>query len=488
MKRTVAALLLAVSSLSAGSPDFFESKLRPLLAAKCHSCHSDSEMGGLRLDSLERVLQGGTRGPAVVPGEPSSSLLLSAVRRTHDELKMPPTEVLSEPEIAVLEEWIAGGAEWPATGGSVVAASQLSPEARDFWAFKAVARPEVAGGDPAKAIDGFVSERLLKAGLEPAPAADKATLIRRLSFDLHGLPPTPEETAAFLADNSADAYERLIDRLLGSPHYGERLARHWLDLARYADGQSAAYADTPLPNAWRYRDWVINAFNRDLPYDRFVVLQLAADFLPEAVRGEDLAALGFHALRDRDDDRVDVTGRTFLGLTIACAQCHDHKFDPIPQTDFYAMQGVFSSTQDHRYPLAPAGEVEAHDAANKRVKEHKLAIDLFLEKERDQLIDVLMKRTADFLGASYRVAYRGGNPQQVAAEAGLDRETLDRWLAYLKGDYIRNSRNARNHRFTLRLRGRSIQRILTGASTASAISSKLASARTASAFSRLVGW
>ena len=223
MKRTAAALLLAVSPLSAGSSDFFESKVRPLLAAKCHSCHSDSEMGGLRLDSLERVLQGGTRGPAVVPGEPSSSLLLAAVRRTHDELKMPPTEVLSEPEIAVLEEWIAGGAEWPATGGSVVAASQLSPEARDFWAFKVVARPEVAGGDPAKAIDGFVSERLLKAGLEPAPAADKATLIRRLSFDLHGLPPTPEETAAFLADNSADAYERLIDRFLGSPHYGERL-------------------------------------------------------------------------------------------------------------------------------------------------------------------------------------------------------------------------------------------------------------------------
>ena len=392
MKRLATAMVLAVSSLSGGSPDFFESKVRPLLAAKCYSCHSDSEMGGLRPDSLERVLQGGTRGPAVVPREPSSSLLLAAVHRTHDELKMPPTEVLSEPEIAVLEEWIAGGAEWPETGTSVAAASQLSPQARDFWAFKAVARPEAPGGDPAKAIDGFVGEGLLNAGLEPAPPADKATLIRRLSFDLLGLPPTPE-TAAFLADNSAGAYERLVDRLLGSPHYRERLARHWLNLARYADGQSAAYAHTPLPNAWRYRDWVINAFNRDLPYDRFVVLQLAADLLPEAERGENLAALGFHALTDRDDDRVDVTGRTFLGLTIGCAQCHDHKFDPIPQTDFYAMQGVFSSTQDHRYPVAPAEEVEAYDAANKRVKEQKLAIDLFLEKERDQLIDVLMNRT-----------------------------------------------------------------------------------------------
>ena len=433
MKHPAMAVLLAVSSLSAASPDFFESKVRPLLAAKCYSCHADSEMGGLRLDSLERVLQGGTRGPAVIPGEPSSSLLLAAVRRTHDELKMPPTEVLSEPEVAVLEEWIADGAEWPATGGSVVAAAQISPEARDFWAFEAVRRPEASGGDPAKAIDGFVDEGLLKAGLEAAPPADKATLIRRLSFDLLGLPPTPEETAAFLADNSAEAYERLVDRLLSSPHYGERLARHWLDLARYADGQSAAYAR----HAASERLAVPGLGDQSVQTvifrtTRFVVLQLAADLLPEAERGENLAALGFHALRDRDDDRVDVTGRTFLGLTIGCAQCHDHKFDPIPQTDFYAMQGVFSSTDDHRYPLAPAEEVEAYDAANKRVKEQKLGIDLFLEKERDQLIDVLMQRTADFLVASYRVAYRGANPQQVADEAGLDRETLDRWLAYLK--------------------------------------------------------
>ena len=185
-------------------------------------------------------------------------------------------------------------------------------------------------------------------------------------------------------------------------------------------------------NAWRYRDWVVNAFNRDLPYDKFVELQLAADLLPEHERRENLAALGFHALRDRDDDRVDVTGRTFLGLTIGCAQCHDHKFDPIPQTDFYALQGVFSSANDHRYPLAPADQVEAYDAANKRVKEQKLAIDLFLEKERDQLIDVLMKRTADFLVASYRITLQGTDPQQVAQDAGLDQQTLERWLAYLK--------------------------------------------------------
>ena len=432
MQRPVAAVLLAVSPLSAASPDFFESKVRPLLAAKCYACHTDSEMGGLRLDSLERILEGGTRGPAVVPGEPSSSLMVAAVRRTHGELEMPPTEVLAGPEIDVLEEWIAGGAEWPSVGGSIVEAAKVSSEARDFWAFKTVRRPEVPGNDSSRAIDAFLDEGLREAGLEAAPPADKATLIRRLSFDLLGLPPTPEEVNAFLADVSFGAYERLVDRLLGSPHYGERMARRWLDLARYADGQSAAYADTPLSNAWRYRDWVVNAFNEDLPYDRFVMLQLAADLLPEPGRGENLSALGFHALRDRDDDRVDVTGRSFLGLTIGCAQCHDHKFDPIPQTDFYALQGVFSSTEDHRYPLAAAEEVEAYDAAKERVDEQKLAIDLFLKKERDQLIDVFMERTADFLVASFRVAFRGGDPEQVADEAALDRETLDRWLAYLK--------------------------------------------------------
>ena len=431
MKLPVAALVLAAASLPAASPDFFEAKVRPLLATKCYSCHADSEMGGLRLDSPERVLRGGSRGPAVVPGEPAASLLVSAVRRIADGLKMPPTEVLSESEVAVLEEWIAGGAEWPASEVPVAADSSVPPGAREFWAFKPVRRPAVPGETPSRAIDEFIYEGIRAAGLEASPPADKATLIRRLSFDLLGLPPTPEQTAAFLADDSPGGYERLVDRMLASPHYGERMARRWLDLARYADGQSSAYADTPLPNAWRYRDWVVNAFNRDLPYDRFVELQLAADLLPEPERGENLAALGFHALRDRDDDRVDVTGRTFLGLTIGCAQCHDHKFDPIPQADFYALQGVFSSTEDHRYPLAPTDQVEAYDAASKKVQEQKLAIDLFLEKERDQLIDILMERTADFLVACYRVAVLGGESQRVADDAGLDRQTLDRWLAYL---------------------------------------------------------
>ena len=431
MTMKVAIALFAVSTLAAADTQFFESKVRPLLAGKCFACHADSEMGGLRLDSLERMLQGGTRGAAIVPGSPADSLLLSAVRRARDDLRMPPTEALAPTEVAVLEEWIAGGATWPDSGGAATEA-EITPEAREFWAFRPVRRPPVPGGDESKAIDAFLNRELQQARLEPAPPADRRTLIRRLTFDLLGLPPTPAETDAFLRDAAPGAYARLVDRLLSSPHYGERMARHWLDLARYADGQSSAYEDTPLANAWRYRDWVAAAFNRDLPYDRFVLFQIAADLLDGKERDENLPALGFHALRDRDDDRVDVTGRAFLGLTIGCAQCHDHKFDPISQTDFYALQGVFSSTEAYNHPLAPAQRVEAYDSAKERVQQQKLAIDQFVEKERDQLIDVLMGRTADFLLACYRVLLRGDDAEQVALDLGLDRETLDRWLAYLR--------------------------------------------------------
>ncbi len=423
---------MTVWSAPAADLHFFESKVRPLLAVKCFACHANSEMGGLRLDSAARVLQGGSRGSAVVPGDPASSLLLTAVRRTRPDLRMPPAEPLSADEVAILEEWIAAGANWPEAEATVAGTAVITPEARGFWAFREVRRPKIPGGGSAREIDQFVNDRLGKAGLEPAPPADKRTLVRRLTLALTGLPPTPEETAAFLEDESVGAYRRLVDRLLGSPHYGERMARRWLDLARYADGQSAAYADTPLKNAWRYRDWVVGAFNRDLPYDRFVVFQLAADLLPDLEREENLAALGFHSLRDRDDDRVDVTGRALLGLTVGCAQCHDHKFDPIPQADFYALQGVFSSTVAHNHPLAPAEAVEAHNSARERVREQQLSIDLFLQRERDQLIDILIEQTADFLVASYRVVSQLADPSTVASDAGLDRQTLERWLAYLE--------------------------------------------------------
>jgi hypothetical protein len=245
------------------------------------------------------------------------------------------------------------------------------------------------------------------------------------------LPPTPAEVDAFLADDSPEAFAKVVDRLLLSPHYGERMARRWLDLARYADGRSSAYRDDPFPNAWRYRDWVVQAFNDDLPYDRFVTAQLAADLM----KGEDcdrlLPALGFHALLDRDDDRVDVTARTMLGLTVGCAQCHDHKFDPIPQSDFYSLQGVFDSTQSHQIPLAPEEQVKAYDDAKKRVDDQKLKIDTFLEKQGLQLTLVLMERTADYLVASWRVKTGAADAETAARDAGLDAKVLGRWLAYL---------------------------------------------------------
>ena len=431
--RIVAAVLLATCSMSGADTRFFETKVRPLLAAKCLACHAESQMSGLRLDSLEGALEGGTRGPAIAPGEPDASLLLTAVRRSRSDLKMPPTESLGSDEIAVFEEWIAAGAYWPDPSEAGSAVPKLEPEAREFWAFKPVRKrtvPADSGRDGA--IDAFLAAKMQAKGLEPARPAGKRTLIRRATLGLLGLPPTPNEVASFLADDSFEAYARLIDRLLESPHYGERMARRWLDLARYADGQSAAYADTPLANAWRYRDWVVDAFNQDLPFDKFTIAQLAADLLPERDREGNLPALGFHALRDRDDDRVEVTGRVFLGLTIGCAQCHDHKFDPIPQTDYYALQGVFDSTEAYQHPLAPSEKVEEYDSAKKRVSQQKLAIDFFVEKERDQLIDVLMERTAEFLVASYRVSAESGDPSQVAAESGLDQETLERWIAYLE--------------------------------------------------------
>ncbi len=432
MTRPAAALLASACFLSAAEPHFFETKVRPLLAAKCYACHTDSQMGGLRLDSRETILRGGSRGAAVVPGDPGDSLLLKAIRRTREDLKMPPAEALTATEVAVLEEWIAAGAPWSEAMPAVADASTIAAGARQFWSFQPVRRPAVPDGETASPIDAFLLEKLKAAGLEPAPLADKRTLIRRVTLDLLGLPPTPEETAAFLADDSTGAYPRLVDRLLESQHYGERLARRWLDLARYADGQSSAYEDTPLPNAWRYRDWVVDAFNRDLPFDQFVVAQIAADLLSEPEREMRLAALGFHALRDQDDDRVDVTGQALLGLTLACAQCHDHKFDPILQSDFYALQGVFDSSEAYSHPLAPAEQVEVYESAKKSAAEQELAIDLFLERERNQLIDVLMKRSADFLVASYRVLSEQAEPEMVAAEANLDLETLERWLAYLR--------------------------------------------------------
>ena len=441
MRRLALVLLLiapAAPAVAAVAPaDFFETSIRPLLAENCFSCHSDARMSGLRLDSRAAVFRGGTRGPAVVPGDPQSSLLIQAVSHTLDKLKMPPTGRLSDSQIALLEKWVREGAHWPETG---------SPErstGSEFWSFQPVqspTRPIVRRHSwPGTDVDYFILSRLEGEGLEPAPPADKRTLIRRATFDLTGLPPTPGEAAAFLADNAPGAFEKVVERLLGSPHYGERWGRHWLDLARYADGVSGPFVDTPLTNAYRYRDWVIQAFNHDMPYDRFIKAQLAADLLPAAEKEENLPALGFHALRGKDDDRVDVTGRVFLGLTVGCAQCHDHKFDPIPTQDFYSLQAVFSNSKPWEYPLAGEDAVQAHKEGKQAVADKKRELDEFIEAQSDGLVDILISGTKDYLMAAWKVS-NGADVQSAVRESGLDRETLERWIDYL-------SLTGREHRY-----------------------------------------
>ena len=436
--RLAVCLLVACATLCAApsSDELFETRVRPLLAAKCFACHADAKMGGLRLDSRAAMLTGGGRGPAIVAGDPGASLLMQAVRRADKDLAMPPTEPLAPEAVETLEQWIAGGASWPeAQKVSEAPPGGIAPEARQFWSFQPIADPAPPivknAADAKTALDRFLQARIEAEALELAPAADRRTLIRRVTLDLHGLPPTPEEVAAFVEDKSLDAWEKVVDRLLASPRYGERWARFWFDLARYGDGQSSAQADTPLANAWRYRDWVIDAFNENMPYDRFVKAQLAADLL----EGEDcdklMPGLGFHAIRDRDDDRVDVTSRVFLGLTVGCAQCHDHKFDPILQSDYYSMQGVFSSSEPFQAPLASKERVKAYTAAQALVAAKKRTLDDFLEAESNQLVDAMIEQTDDYLEAAWAVRHGDIAPAAAAESHSLDAETLDRWIAYL---------------------------------------------------------
>ncbi len=351
---------------------FFESKIRPVLATQCYSCHSEGASqvrGGLKLDTREAMLLGGASGPIIEPGLPDDSVLILSMRG-EDFRPMPPGEPLPREVIADFERWVAMGAPDPRDSGPPVTAAP-APEStinveqgKTHWAFQppvAVEPPAVADVDwPRSDIDRFLLAGLESAGLHPVGDADRATLLRRVSFDLTGLPPTPEDLAVFLEDTSPDAFEKVVDRLLDSPAFGERWGRHWLDVARFAES-SGKDVNIFYPFAWRYRDYVIDAFNADKPYDQFLKEQIAGDLLPsenDRQRAEQLVATGYLAvgtkshitqdprqfLLDLADEQVDAIGRGMLGLTVACARCHDHKTDPIPQRDYYAMAGIFAST------------------------------------------------------------------------------------------------------------------------------------------------
>jgi hypothetical protein len=343
---------------------FFETQVLPVLQANCFPCHGGGEKvrGRLRLTSREGLLKGGDSGPAVSPEKPGESLLVRAISYS-DDPRMPPKGKLPPAQIDALTRWVEMGAPWPEGGTAVKRAGPppVDDKAREFWSFRPVARPaapEVKDHDWVKTpIDAFVLAKLEAAGLRPAPPAAKTSLLRRVTYDLTGLPPTPAEVDAFLADEAPDAYEKVVDRLLASPHYGEHWARHWLDLVRYAETDGYEF-DAAKPNVWRYRDYVINSFNDDKPYDRFVKEQLAGDEM-EPATAEGLVATGYYRLGPWDsgapdrlqatydelDDVVATTGQAFLGLTVGCARCHDHKNDPFPQKDYYRLLAFFHNVQ-----------------------------------------------------------------------------------------------------------------------------------------------
>ena len=394
-------LIVGLSNVWAtGEFDYFEKEIRPLLYKHCYKCHSaeaEKLKGGLLLDSRQGWATGGDTGPAIVPGDVEGSLLLRAVSYEDGDLKMPPKYKLADYERAALGTWVEAGAVDPRDHQAAGKAKGIDlDKGREFWSFRPVdnhAVPEVnpapGQGENLGAIDRFILARLAKEGIERVHLARPETLLRRLYFDLIGLPPTPEQIDDFLTDPSPEAYARLVDRLLGSPQFGETWGRHWLDVARFAEssggGRSLMFKD-----AWRFRDYVINAFNDDKPFDQFIREQIAGDLMPPGTRkqqNERFVATGFLALgphnyelQDKEllrmevvDEQIETVGRAFLGMTLGCARCHDHKFDPVPTDDYYALAGIFRSTQS----LVPgnvsgwvARELEPEPTLKKAIEQH----------------------------------------------------------------------------------------------------------------------
>ncbi len=424
-RRAIRNLLVAVwccnaaSSLVPGAPapssapqitpaqnQFFETRIRPLLTKNCYKCHSADSLkvkGELLLDTRDGLLKGGATGPSIVPGDPEKSLLIKAVRYTDPDLQMPPKgEKLSAEQINDLVTWVKMGAPDPRVGKTAAAVGNV--KGKDHWSFKPILKPAVPSvreaDRVANPVDAFVISTLESQGMKLSPPADRRTLIRRAYYDLIGLPPTPEEVQAFLDDTAPDAFSKIVDRLLASPRYGERWGRHWLDVARYSDtkGEVKRQRDTPVyPFAWTYRDYVINAFNQDKPFDRFIIEQIAADKLPAGKDNSMLAALGFLTLGERFqnnendiiNDRIDVVTKGFLGLTVSCARCHDHMFDPIPTQDYYSLHGVFKSSVEPKvHPVL--GDATANPEYADYYKQR-----MALEKEREDLLAQVNPRKRD---------------------------------------------------------------------------------------------
>jgi hypothetical protein len=447
-----AALLRLIVSVCRGAePDqaagdeFFESRIRPVLVERCFPCHGGGATeGDLRVDSLEALQRGGARGAALVPGKQEDSLLIQAVRRTHQEVQMPPDEPLPLNIVADFEKWVQDGAPWPASEGQEPGTADPAFAARPHWAFQPlredVQPPEDPAGWSEHPIDRFISAKHREVGLRPVEEADRRTLGRRMYFDLIGLPPSPAEMSALLADDTPDANERLIDRLLDSPRYGERWGRHWMDVVRYAD-TAGDNADYPIPEARLYRDYIIDAFNNDKPYDEFVREQLAGDLLARGESGaryaELVTATGFIALSRRYgtapyelwhltiEDTIDTVGQAFLGLSLKCARCHDHKFDPVTTEDYYALYGIFDSTQ---YPWAGAEEFHSK-------RTHRLHFVPLLPDE--EAAPVLARFQEEQAELKLRI---GEMERQLAAAAEADQPSLQQELDRLRNEEFNRQR------------------------------------------------
>lgn len=442
----VASLVVIFSAFAApllcwnpAAEEFFEMRVRPLLAKNCLGCHSASKMGGLEMSSRASLLKGGASGPAIAPEKPENSLLLKVLRHEHERIKMPPQGKMPEADLQTIAAWLKAGAVWPERASSTPKSAggkyRISAEQRAFWSFLPVrkpAPPPVQNARWAKTgIDRFILAKLEGKGIRPARPADRHTLLRRATYDLTGLPPTSEEVDAFLKDRSPDAFAKVIDRLLASPRYGERWGRHWLDVARYADDKLQAIGETPQPNAFRYRNWVIDAFNQDMRYDLFVKAQIAGDLLPNPEHTQ--AGLGLYALSpELQDDRVDVTTRGFLGLTVGCAQCHDHKYDPIPTTDYYSLLGIFNNTELHEQPLAPKAVVDDYQSRSKTIATQEALLKEFITGQGSTLGEIFAGQTSTYLAAAFEVLAAQPDADKVGSPVGLDAQILNRWIVYLK--------------------------------------------------------
>jgi hypothetical protein len=459
--------------------EFFEKSIRPVLAERCFSCHGArvaKPKGSLVVEGRDAMLRGGNSGPAIVPGDPESSPLIQAIRYADDSLRMPPKGRLTPEVVAAFETWVKRGAPAPSANAHDADAARSRG---DHWAFRPPREPAIpnraatVGQRPdlssrildASPIDVFLRAALARRGLSPAPPANQRALIRRATFDLTGLPPTPEEVEAFVAARSPGAFAKVVDQLLASPRYGQRWARHWLDLVRYTD---------EIEEVWRYRDSVVKAFNDDLPYDRFVVNQVAGDLIPAAAPGvanadgivaTTMLAIGPWGGIDRPkrladivDDQIDTIGRSFLGLTIACARCHDHKFDPISTADYYALAGFFFSSRilsDTAYlshtaprlkiPLASATEIEEHRRRTEEVELLEQRLQAAVDRHYAAFARGLLPRVADYLLASWdyqnRPADRAGlSTEELAKRRDLQEFALRRWVEYLAGPRAGDSR------------------------------------------------